>query len=65
MARIWRTSDGRHVSDGDPDAAFLAYTDGDDVPAEVLDEVAGKPAAKARRKPADKAVKAPEGDKGS
>lgn len=65
MPRIWRTNDGRHVPDGDPDAAFLAYTDGDDVPAGVLEEVAGKSAAKARRKPADKAVKAPEGDKGA
>lgn len=63
MARIWRTQDGRHVPDGDPDAAFLAYVEGDEVPADVLAEVDGKPASKRGRKPADKAVKAAEGDK--
>jgi hypothetical protein len=62
MARIWRTADGRHVADGHPDAAFLAYTDGDDVPKDVLAEVDGKPVPKRGRKPADKEAK-PEADK--
>lgn len=50
MSRIWRTTDGRHVPDGDPDAAFLLYGPGDPVPQTVLDEVEGK----AKPKPADK-----------
>jgi hypothetical protein len=54
MPRIWRTQDGSHVPDGHPDAAFLAYAEGDDVPRDVLAEVEGKPAAKRGRKPADK-----------
>jgi len=61
--RIWRTSDGKHVLDDDPAAALLAYTPGDDVPDEVVNELTGdtkpvkqaRPAAnKARSKPADK-----------
>lgn len=55
MARIWRTADGRHVPDGDPDAAFLAYAEGDEVPADVAAEVEGKPAHKRARRSADKA----------
>ena len=54
MARIWRTEDGRHVPDGHPDAAFLAYGDADEPPADVLAEVERKPAGKRGRKPADK-----------
>lgn len=60
-ARIWRTADGRHVPDGHPDAAFLAYGPGDQVPKDVLDEVEGKP--KRGRKPADKQAPKP-ADKG-
>lgn len=56
--RIWRTADGCHVPDGHPDAAFLAYADGDEPPADVLAEVEGKP--KRGRKPADKQAPAPE-----
>ena len=37
--RVFRTEDGRHVHDGHRDAAFLAYTEEDDVPDEVLDEL--------------------------
>ncbi|MGH6691101.1 MAG: hypothetical protein ACREF4_10560 [Gammaproteobacteria bacterium] len=59
MARIWRTADGRHVADGDPDAAFLAYADGDNPPAGVLAEVEGKAAPKRGRKPADKQADRP------
>lgn len=54
---IWRTADGRHVPDGHPDAALLAYAAGDTVPDEVLDELTGDTKrSKARRKPADKAA---------
>lgn len=49
--RIYRTLDGKHVPEGHEDAAFLAYTENDSPPKDVLDEVA-KP--KSRRKPADK-----------
>jgi hypothetical protein len=61
MSRIYRTADGRHVAEGDPAAAFLAYADGDDVPKDVLAEVEGKP--KRGRKPADKQADKP-ADKG-
>lgn len=73
--RIWRTDDGRHVPDGHPDAAVLAYTPGDDVPKAVTDELeelraAGQPAkraapkqeeehAPAKKAPAKKAAGAP------
>ena len=55
--RIWSTVDGRYVLDGDPDAAFLAFGPGDEVPKSILDKLKAAPA------PADKAVKAPVGDK--
>lgn len=58
---VWRTVDGRHVPDGHPDAAFLAYPAGDDLPADVAAELVAAtakakaaPADKARTKPADK-----------
>jgi hypothetical protein len=70
MARIWRTADGRHVTDGHPDAAFLAYADGDQVPEDVLAEVEDKPkrrgrppGSKSRPKPDDKQAAKPD-DKG-
>lgn len=63
MARIFRTTDGRHVPDGHPDAAFLAYGDADQPPAEVLAELDDKPTRKARPRPADKEAK-PASDKG-
>lgn len=37
--RIYRTAEGRHVYEGDPDAEVLAYGLGDDVPAEVHKEL--------------------------
>lgn len=46
--RIYRTMDGRHVPEGHAEAAFLAFTQYDEVPDEVADEV------KHGRKPADK-----------
>ena len=61
---IWRTADGRHVPDGDPDAAILAYPRGHDVPDDVTAELTGgtakpvkqapRPANKQAAKPADK-----------
>lgn len=38
-SRIYRTSEGHHVTEGDPRAAFLAYGINDEVPAEVQQEV--------------------------
>jgi len=49
--RIYKTADGRHVYEGDPAAAFLAYGAGDDVPDEVLQELTPSPAAGTKRKP--------------
>lgn len=37
--RVWATDDGRHVHEGDPAAAVLVYTEEDDVPADVRDEL--------------------------
>lgn len=37
--RIYKTADGRHVRDGDPDAAYLAYSAFDEVPANVEREL--------------------------
>lgn len=34
--RVWRTLSGRHVSDGDLEAAFLVAAEGDEVPDEVI-----------------------------
>jgi len=58
--RLYRTTDGKLVEEGDPDAAFLAYPAG----AELSDEEARregllsekKPPPKAAAKPADKAA---------
>lgn len=58
--RIFKTRDGRHVQDGHPDAAFLAYADGDDPPPAVLAELG----AKQRSKVADKQASKP-ADKGT
>lgn len=61
--RLWRTGDGRLVADGDLDAAFLAYTAGDEIAPADQDRVPGvaaedkqraTPANKARQKAADK-----------
>lgn len=62
--RVYRTADGRHVLDDDPDAAFLAYSEFDVVPDKVMDEVTGskkasKPADKQAPKPADKSTTPP------
>lgn len=60
---IWKTGDGRHVLDGNhPDAAFLAYAAGDEVPDKVLAELTGdaKPAKKAAAKPSDKSMPKPD-----
>lgn len=62
---IWRTHDGALVPHGHPEAAVLAYAEGDeltdhDAQARGLldvypDKAVSKPADKAVRKPADKA----------
>lgn len=61
--RIYRTRTGRHVLEDDPEAAFLAYSQYDDVPPAVLEEVglkqAAKPADKQAAKPEDKSVEKP------
>ncbi|MDH2429323.1 hypothetical protein [Sphaerisporangium sp. TRM90804] len=66
--RLWRTNDDRLVAEGDPDAATLAYTVGDDIaprdegklprsegPAGE-EKAARRPANKAADKPANKGV---------
>jgi len=64
---IWRTTDGRLVPTGDPDAAFLAYPAGEELadhdaearglldvyPSKAVD----KPQDKAMSKPEDKAAR--------
>lgn len=52
--RIYRTVDGRHVEEGHVDAAFLAYSQYDDVPDDVLADLGKKPAPKQAAKSADK-----------
>jgi len=57
--RIYRTSEGRHVVEGDPRAAFLAYGVEDEVPAEVekeLHQEAEPPRRKPGRPPKSKAA---------
>ncbi|MDA3624255.1 hypothetical protein OU415_02335 [Saccharopolyspora sp. WRP15-2] len=49
--RIYKTADGRHVYEGDPAAAFLAYGVGDDVPAAVMQELIPNPDPAPKRKP--------------
>lgn len=41
--RIAKTADGKHVPWGHEDAAYLAYTEADEVPESVLKEVYAKP----------------------
>ena len=53
--RICQTTDGRYVPEGHPDAAFLAYSQHDEPPKEVLEKLE----AKSRRKQADKARSKP------
>lgn len=43
--RIYRTTDGAPVLEGDPRAVALAYVVGDEVPDAILDELAAAPAA--------------------
>lgn len=43
--RLWRTNDGEIVPDGHPDAAFLAYAIGDQVPDDVAKGLKLKPPA--------------------
>jgi hypothetical protein len=57
--RIYKTEDGRHVPEGHPDAAWLAFSQFDKPPKAVLDELEGdkpkkRPEANKQRTPADK-----------
>lgn len=73
--RVYRTADGRLVEHDDPEAAFLAFPAGEDVPdaearrsglAAFLRHASNGDSAGSKRasRPADKAVHAPAGDKG-
>jgi hypothetical protein len=56
-AHVWRTQDGRLVGPGDPDAAFLAYAPGTEIPdAEARRTGLDVFTAKAQAKPADKSA---------
>lgn len=59
MVRVFRTEAGRHVAEGDPEAAYLAFGEADELPDEVAAELGGKsakaPANKARKPSEDKA----------
>lgn len=57
----WRTRDGRLVPDGDPDARFLAFPRGHDVP-ELIAEKTGLAAA-VKRHVGDAKQAAPQEDK--
>lgn len=54
-AHLWETADGDLVPTGHPDAVFLKYAAGDEVPkdAKVRDEKQARPASNKMRKPAD------------
>lgn len=55
-AKIWRTAGGRHVPDGHPDAAMLAYAASDDCPEHIVRE-AYPPAPEPEQEPEEKAAK--------
>lgn len=77
--RLWLTADRtRLVEDGDPEAAFLWAAPGDEVDQRELERLTAAPAeraekarkwlakvCKAKRKPADKALKDPPETKGA
>jgi hypothetical protein len=55
--RIGRTADGRFVPIDHPEAAFLAYSEHDEVPPEVAEKMRAPARDKQAAKPQDKAVK--------
>lgn len=55
--RVWRTTDGRHVPEAHPDAAFLAYPVGHEMPDEIAAEL--YPAAEPEPIAEEKAAKTP------
>jgi len=57
--RIYRTDDGRHVLEGDPDAAFLAYSQHDTAPKSVLAELTDPGEGKQADPAVDKQAVAP------
>ena len=55
---LYRTSDGRIVADGDPEAAFLVASEGVAIPAEyAADITAYTDAQAAKRRPSDATTK--------
>lgn len=52
--RVYRTRDDRLVWEGDPDAAFLAYPAGREIPESVAARIGGKQAPKPKDKQAPK-----------
>lgn len=63
---LWETADGGLVPTGHPDAMFLKYAAGDEVPDKVIAELTGDTkqrtpqASKSRPKPADKQAPKPD-----
>jgi hypothetical protein len=65
--RVWRSTDGRFVEEGNPDAAFLAFAAGQEVADPEAERLGltgylkslGKPQDKAAARPHDKGVHAP------
>lgn len=55
--RVGRTADGRYVPIDHPDAAYLAYSEHDRVPPEVLAKLRAPAEEKQSPPPRDKAVK--------
>lgn len=62
--QVWRTNDGRLVEPGHPDAAFLAFARGQDVPDREAQRLGLSDYLKSRGKPQDKAIARPQ-DKGA
>ena len=56
---VWRTTDGRYVPAGDPDAAYLAHAKGDDVADSEAQRLGLAAFLKSRGAPLNKAVARP------
>lgn len=56
---VWRTTDGRYVPAGHPDAAFLAHAPGTEVADREAERIGLADFLKSRQKPQDKAVARP------
>ena len=62
MPRIYKTADGRHVLEGNPDAAFLAYSQYDSPPAKILAEVELGATDEPEESPAEESTEESTGD---